>query len=406
MRDILILAHFTQAPNEQGNGRFHYIAGRLADNEENKVEVVTTSFSHSNKKQRVITDRELEALPYQYTMINESGYPKNVCLKRFYSHWIMSRNLKKYLEKRDKPDVIYCAVPSLDVAKVAAKYAKKNHIRFIIDIQDLWPEAFKMVFNVPLISGLVYAPMKRSADYIYRNADEIVAVSQTYVNRALQVNEKCKQGFSVYLGTDLSEFDKYKSKQKLSKEDGIIRLAYIGTLGHSYDLICIFDVLHALKQKGYDNIGFCIMGDGPLLNKFEEYSKNLNINVEFTGRLAYPEMVKKLTECDIAVNPIMHGAAQSIINKVGDYAAAGLPVISTQECEEYRKLIERYNCGYNCKNNSLEDIVNHMEDLVKNESKRLELGANNRKVAEERFDRKHTYRQILALINELPLNVN
>ncbi len=36
-------------------------------------------------------------------------------------------------------------MPSLDVAKVAAKYAKENNIRFIIDIQDLWPEAFRMV---------------------------------------------------------------------------------------------------------------------------------------------------------------------------------------------------------------------------------------------------------------------
>ena len=42
-------------------------------------------------------------------------------------------------------------------------------------------------------------------------------------------------------------------------------------------------------------------------------------------------MVGMLGVCDIAVNSISKGAAQSIINKHGDYAAAGLPVVNTQE---------------------------------------------------------------------------
>ena len=40
--------------------------------------------------------------------------------------------------------------------------------------------------------------------------------------------------------------------------------------------------------------------------------------------MSYEDMVQTLVQCDIAVNPIIKGAAQSIINKVGDYAAAGL----------------------------------------------------------------------------------
>ena len=57
----------------------------------------------------------------------------------------------------------------------------------------------------------------------------------------------------------------------------------------------------------------------------------LKNNVEFTGRLPYSEMIRRITECDIAVNPIMHGVAKSIIIKVGDYAMVGLSVISTQD---------------------------------------------------------------------------
>lgn len=64
-----------------------------------------------------------------------------------------------------------------------------------------------------------------------------------------------------------------------------------------------------------------------------------------------------LCACDIAVNPIKAKSAGSIINKVADYAAAGLPVINTQECEEYRNLVENYKIGFNCENNNANDLA-------------------------------------------------
>ncbi len=58
------------------------------------------------------------------------------------------------------------------------------------------------------------------------------------MNRALKVNKKCKIGNSVYLSTDLNEFDKLAKYNKfMGKPKDEIWLAYIGTLGHSYDLI-------------------------------------------------------------------------------------------------------------------------------------------------------------------------
>ena len=110
------------------------------------------------------------------------------------------------------------------------------------------------------------------------------------------------------------------------------------------------------------------------------------------GRLKYNEMCSLLTACDITVNPIMHMAAQSIINKHADYAASGLPVVSTQESEEYRRLIESYHMGFNCRNNDSKDLAEKLGVLVNDESLRKQMGANARRCAEEKFDRKTTYR--------------
>lgn len=393
-KDILIISHFVDFPEEKGNDRFCYLADLLCDRG-NSVEIITSDFIHIKKEHRISKKGKYK---YKYKLIHEPSYKKNICLRRFYSHFVFAKNVKKYLNARRKPDVIYCAIPSLDVAKVAAKYAKKNHVKFIVDVQDLWPEAFKMVFHVPVVSDLIFAPMQMKANYAYRQADEVVAVSDTYVNRALTVNKKCSQGLSVFLGTDLQKFDKYKSIAKLSKKDGIIRLVYIGTLGHSYDLTCVFDAMVQLKKKGYDSIRFRVIGDGPLKAKFQEYSNKLKLDVEYTGRLEYSEMVSRLTECDIAVNPIMHGAAQSIINKVGDYAAAGLPVISTQECNEYRNLINKYQCGFNCENGNIQQIAKRIMYFVEHTEEMKRMGEASRKLGEELFDRTTMYEKILELI--------
>lgn len=395
-KKILIIANFTKLPWEKGNSRFPYIID-LIDKEKYDVELVTSSFSHGEKRQREKQPEELK-LDYKITLIYEPGYKKNVSLKRFYSHHVFAKNVEKHLGQIEKPDVIYCAVPSLDVAKVAAKFAENNDIKFIIDIQDLWPEAFKMVFNIPVISNIIFYPMKKTADYIYSKANSIVAVSKTYANRAAIVNKKFEKKLSVFLGTDLDYFDKAHKKFEIVPFDDVIRVAYIGTLGNSYDIKCVIDSIKILNDKGIKNILFVVMGCGPLQDEFEAYSKEKEVNCDFTGRMAYEEMVGKLCSCNIAVNPIRKGSAGSIINKVGDYAAAGIPVVNTQESKEYRKLVEDYQIGFNVENGNAVELAEKLELLYKDETLRERLGKNNRKLAEEKFDRAITYKEIKKLI--------
>ena len=394
-KDILIISNFCMDFSKTDNDRFLYIAKKLQ--ERHNIEIVTSDFYHTNKKKRKVT---LDKWPFKVTFLNEPGYKKNVCFKRFYSHYIWGKNIKKYLSQRKKPDIIYCAVPSLTGALEASKYCKKNKIKFIIDIQDLWPEAFKMVFNMPLISDIVFFPFNLIANKIYKSADDICSVSQTYLSRALKNNKKCEAGYVAFLGTNLADFDinakQHPILQKKNKDE--FWIGYCGTLGSSYDLFCIFDALNVLGKEN-ESIRFIIMGDGPLKRKFEAYAGKLDINVSFLGRLDYDKMCSELKQCDITVNPISQRAAQSIINKHADYAAAGIPVINTQENSEYRKLVEDYNMGFNCSRNNIEDIANKILILKENENLRDLMGKNARKCAEEKFNREASYCEIFDLLD-------
>ncbi len=397
MKDVLMIAHFTHTPSDPGNDRFVYLAKLLAERD-CRVELVTTGFSHSKKTQREIPEERLWQLPYKLTLLREPGYRKNVCLRRFYSHWVFAKSLKKYLSLRNKPDVIYCSVPSPNAARQAARYAEKNGVRLILDVQDLWPEAFEMVFHVPVLSDLVFAPMRQRVNRIYATADEIVAVSDTYVKRALRVNNKASEGTVVFLGTDLEEFDRLAEKNRSEKPKNEIWIGYIGTLGHSYDIPNVIDALVLLQEKGYAGLRFIVMGDGPLKERFEVYANARGIRAAFTGRLPYAQMAGKLCTCDIAVNPIRAGSAGSIINKVGDYAAACLPVINTQECPEYRALVEQYHMGINCKNGDPVDTADGIQMLIQNTVLRNAMAQGARRCAEECFDRGRSYKKIAEKI--------
>lgn len=393
---VMIIAHFCDAGSENSNNRFNYIANMMA-NEGYEVELVTSSFSHRDKKQR---DRVPDGMfSYITTLIHEPSYKKNVSLKRlFISHHVMAENLKKYLEVCNKPDLIYCAIPSINVAEVAAQYAEKNTLPFLIDVQDLWPEAYRLIIKNEKIYKFATFLMKKRVDRIYASADEIVAVSDTYAKRAGGVNTKCKKTTAVYLGTDLQAFDQNITlyKPQYIKDTNEIWLGYCGTLGSSYDLSLFINAIHGVLNRGCTNIRLVIMGSGPLEEEFKTKAKELKVPCIFTGKLPYEEMCAQLSVCDIAVNPIAKGAAQSIINKHADYAMAGLPVISTQDQGEYSQLLSLYHCGFSCW--TVEEIQNCIVDLVSNTELRLEMGNNSRKMAEEKFNRDFCYASIKELI--------
>lgn len=393
--DIVIISEFCEDFSQTDNDRFFYLAKMLSiSSDDNKVEIITSSFRHTKKKHRRASVADW---PFKITFVEEPGYPKNVCLKRFQSHHIWGKNVLTYIKSREKkPDVIYCAVPSLTGPNLVAKYCEKENIRFVIDVQDLWPEAFQMIVSIPVISDICFAPFTALANGIYKRADAICAVSDTYCQRAAKVNKKAKDTTTVFLGTELAAFDRYAAENPvLEKKEGEIWLAYCGTLGSSYDLTCVIDALAILDEE---QIRFIAMGDGPKKEEFETYAKVKGVNATFMGRLNYNAMCGLLNACDITVNPIAHMAAQSIINKHADYAAAGLPVVSTQESEEYRNLIEHYQMGFNCRNNDSGDLAEKIRRLIEDKDLRQEMGANARKCAEERFDRSCTYIKLIEMI--------
>lgn len=398
MKDVLMIVHIMGTMLPSDNDRFSYIANMLLDKGAD-VEMVTSDFEHHKKKYR---DREIAKLHrFKITFLHEDQYYKNVSLDRIKGHVSFAKRLKEYLRNRKKPDVIYCAVPPTISASVAADYARKNNIKFVVDVQDLWPESFSLILGNSAISKLVLKPLTYFADKTYAAADVVCAVSDTFLQRAESVNHRAKTDLSIFLGTDGERSENAVENSKYSNRvegNGKFNIAYVGNLGISYDFIHVIKAVSALKRSGISDMKVWFIGDGTERNKIEEWIKQYDIDAEITGYLPYRDMLKVLIQCDIALNPILANTQNTIVNKVGDYAWGGVPVVNSQPTEEYRRLLDTYNAGINVTPEDTKSIATGILKLYKDSELRKTLGRNNRRLFVDKFDREKTYPALITAI--------
>lgn len=134
----------------------------------------------------------------------------------------------------------------------------------------------------------------------------------------------------------------------------------------------------------------------------EELAKKLNCNnIEFLGYVTHPAMAAYLSKSDVTINSFAKGVAQSIVNKVGDYLAAGKPMINTLENKECCTLINDNVVGINVPAEIPNELANAINKMFSSEEMRVSYGNNARLLAEMKFDRKTSYMEIIDLISSL-----
>jgi glycosyltransferase involved in cell wall biosynthesis len=404
MAKILVVAFASQLPGEKGNNRsrFRYVCEYLAAEGHEVVELVS-SFRDYDRFQR---DVKVEyKTSYKITILPEKGYKKNVSFQRIQSQRNFAKEVKEWLNKQDSFDLVYCCVPTHETALVASDFSKKQKIPFVIDVQDLWPEAMKMVINIKYISDLLFTPMKLQADAVYKSADAIVACSQTYLDRALMVNTKSQRNECVYIGVDLDSFDDNANKtiESISKDDTEIWITYIGMLGLSYDLITLIKSCDNVYKKIGANIHVNIIGTGEQMESLKALSKKCSVPVHLLGWMDHSKVAGYLKKSDVLVNAIKKTGPQSITNKIGDYVSAGVPIINGSPNTEFINLIDEREMGINYEAENVESMTSAILKILNEYSyeQRIDMGRNARQFAEEQFDRKNSYMKIVSLVNQL-----
>lgn len=367
-----------------------------------EVDFITSRFQHWEKRQRDLSQFDASAHSFNVRFIEEPGYPKNMCPQRIWAHHVMAGNVRAYFDEHHDYDLVYCQIPPNDVALAVGQSAKRYGIPFVVDVNDLWPEAFRIAFDVPVLSDIAFAPFYRQAKRTYALADAIVGTSDEYAARGFRDRAEDIPKVVAYVGNDLAAFDAgaLANAGQVDKPAGEFWVAYAGAMSDCYDLRTLVRAMAKL-QKSHPCAKLKLMGDGMIREELEGLVAETGCDADFMGYMPYPVMAAHLVASDVLVNSLVENAPQSVPTKIGDYLAAGKPMLSTSMSPEFWAKVESDGFGVNVRPGDVDGLVTTLESLIADDEGRARMGSAARRIAEQQFDRKHSYQQLVDLVDNL-----
>lgn len=367
-----------------------------------EVDFLTSGFQHWEKRQRDLSRFDASAHSFNVRFIDEPGYPKNMCPQRIWAHHVMAKNVRAYFDEHHDYDLVYCQIPPNDVALAVGRSAKRYGIPFVVDVNDLWPEAFRIAFDVPVLSDIAFAPFYRQARRTYALADAIVGTSDEYAARGFRDRAEDIPKVVAYVGNDLAAFDAgaLAHAGEVDKPAGEFWVSYAGAMSDCYDLRTLVRAM-ALAQVDHPHMKLKLMGDGTIRGELESLAAETGCDADFMGYMPYPNMAAHLVASDVLVNSLVENAPQSVPTKIGDYLAAGRPMVSTSLSPEFWAKVDTDGFGVNVRPGDVDALARTLVQLEGDCAGCARMGAAARTVAEEQFDRKRSYKQLVDLVGRL-----
>ena len=318
----------------------------------------TSDFSHATKRTRREVAGDSGADGIEVRLIPTIPYRKNISLRRVSSHCAYAR---KWLELAStpvqQPSLIITSCPTLSAADSALELGRRFGAKVVVDVQDAWPETFERLAprGFGWLAKAILYPLNRQARRIYREANLVSGVCDRYRELTGRADF-----YRAYLGIEL--------ESGVSAADGAsnrrIRMVYSGNMGRTYDLDTVVEAVAANEDFELDIAGF----GGEL-----SCPPSARDRVRFHGMLPAADLRRLFAECDVGVIPMSDASWVGIPNKMFDYSAAGLSVVSSLGGET-AALLERYGCGaiYRAGDrDALSSAVRIAADLPRSASRRL-----------------------------------
>jgi glycosyltransferase involved in cell wall biosynthesis len=368
----------------------------------------TSSFNHSRKSFRCHEHRVQRLNPnYEIQMIHGPGYRRNVSLTRILSHIARARAFLRLASLRKRPDLIFSAVPTLELSEAAVNYGRQFGVPVVIDIVDTWPDSF-----LTLIPGLL-RPLGRLGLYpefrrirrICRSAAAIFAVSRQYLAWALTyAGRGQREADGVFpLGYDRELIESGPVDAQFLNVGGILQAhfvaCFIGMFGSTYDLATVIDAAGHLHRNGGGRIRFVLAGDGPAANRWKALAAGLP-NVIFTGWLSQPQILALLKRANVGLAAYAGGAPQSLGYKPFEYLAGGLPILSSLP-GELELLLATERVGYTYEPRDGAELARMILRLADEPENTAAMGRRAAELAKSRFSVRDINRSMMSRLESI-----
>jgi glycosyltransferase involved in cell wall biosynthesis len=355
---ILIFSAYDPIPSDPAEPiRYARIAEEFLKHG-HEVTYITSAFFHLNKAYRKTSHWYNNHTPegLKLHLLSARKYRNNIGSKRLINHYQLSRKLKKLLNsipEREHPQLIIMASPPLMTARVLSKWAAKNRIPYIYDIQDLWPEEFIKYMPYPNTARRLLSSSFKLAQQMVQQAKGVSAVSQDYLDYYRSIIQN-KPASVFHLGTNTDRFDEARPAKGPY---------WVACLGSSQGGMHLDEVAQAIQQL--PEMELLIAGLG---NKTEHYSRHFHLckykRIHFSEWLSGDEMRTLLPGFAAGLILVHSGSRSAFPNRSMTYWSAGLPVVSNITGGELESLIETEKLGITIKDASPETIAKAIQQCI------------------------------------------
>lgn len=373
----------------------------------------TTTFDHQSKKYIYNKNSEKKVSPNFLLIYMHSNiaYKKNISFRRALNHYFIAKQLKRLAIKRVQPELILCSFPTIELSLEIVKYGLKKNVPVIIDIRDLWPDIFVNLFPQfihPIIRVLLTGYYNKTK-YIFRNCTSIISVSQKYLSWGLSYRHKNKTtndqvfplGYEKSILTD-PELTKHTEHYKAMGLDvSKVIVWFVGTFGKTYDLETIIKGATVLHIKNRYDIQFVFTGDGEMMTYWKKLALGLK-NIIFTGWVNKIQLKYLSQVASIGLMAYNNNAPQGLPNKLFEYMAHSLPILSSLESET-KDVILLHRIGLSYEANNIDSFISNLIKLADNKLLRKEMGQNAKCIFEKEYAADIVYNK---LVNYLEDQVN
>jgi glycosyltransferase involved in cell wall biosynthesis len=264
---------------------------------------------------------EIHRYPLTAATGGATGYLREYPIALWRS-WRLARRLGRF-------DVVHICNPP-DLLFLVALPLKLRGARVIFDQHDLVPELYESRFGRG--RDLLYRAVVALERLTYRVADVVIATNESYRQAALERGRKAAERvFVVRSAPDLSRFAGGVPDPALKRGKEHL-LCYLGVMGPQDGVDYALKSLAALREMRPDDWHAVFVGSGDCFDEMRALAGELGLDehVTFTGRIPDDELLATLSTADVALSPDPHNPLNDVstMNKVLEYMACGLPIVS------------------------------------------------------------------------------
>jgi glycosyltransferase involved in cell wall biosynthesis len=315
-----------------------------------------STFDHQSKRHRFAGIHRFRCGPYEEVVcLHGPPYRRNISLARVINHRAEARQFWRLAQAEQKPDIIVCCLPTLDLCERAVRLGGALGTNVLIDIRDQWPDVFTFAAPRPLrpLGRVMLAPAYAQLRRILDGATGVTATSPAFLEWAMLHSDRSPRStdavFPLGYETPPVSAEAYRKARATWRDfglgdPGLAILSYVGTLTPraSGSLVELAAKFQSLGLDGRWRL--VIAGDGELKERLQPFASE---TVLLPGWLGQPEIRALLEISRFGVIPYPNDPdfLSACPNKFGEYLSAGLPVVSTLN-GAVGAILRKYECGF------------------------------------------------------------